>query len=261
MAYLYTWNPNNWTWDDLQEGIYRVNNGIEYDRMWSCGNTKRIKIGELCFLMKLGVEPKGIIGCGYISSLPYPFPHWDNVKAQEGQSALRTDVLFKALSEKPIISLADLENKYPDYRWTPQASGVSIPGEIANELFEFIQGSKKFSFPKADANEIERFTEGKPKFITIKNYDRSSGARLECIKYYGYDCSVCGFNFKNTYGDIGNECIEVHHLKPVSDFDDEHEIDPISDLRPVCANCHRMLHKTKPPLSIKELRAIICAMK
>lgn len=35
------------------------------------------------------------------------------------------------------------------------------------------------------------------------------------------------------------------------------QIDPISDLRPVCPNCHAMLHKKNPPYTIDELREII----
>jgi 5-methylcytosine-specific restriction protein A len=42
-------------------------------------------------------------------------------------------------------------------------------------------------------------------------------------------------------------------LKPVADIGEEYLIDPIKDLRPVCANCHRMLHKQRPPLSVEEL--------
>jgi hypothetical protein len=40
---------------------------------------------------------------------------------------------------------------------------------------------------------------------------------------------------------------EVHHLKQVAYDGEEHLVDPIEDLRSVCANCHRMLHKVRPP--------------
>lgn len=45
----------------------------------------------------------------------------------------------------------------------------------------------------------------------------------------------------------------MHHLKPVADIGKEYLIDPIKDLRPVCANCYRMLHKQWPPLAVEEL--------
>jgi 5-methylcytosine-specific restriction protein A len=252
-AYLYTWNPNRWAWCDQQDAIYLVNNGEQYDMYWSCGNTKRIEIGDIFFLIKLGVEPKGIIGCGYISSKPYPLPHWDEEKEKSGKSALRTDLLFKALSEKPIVSLASLQEKYPEHNWTPQAGGLSVPENIAQELFSLVQGNKQFSFVPESRQEIMLYAEGKPKSVTYKTYDRNPAARQACIEHYGYNCFVCGFSFEKTYGSIGSKYIEVHHLRQVADIGEEYMVNPVKDLRPVCANCHRMLHKTRPPLAIEEL--------
>lgn len=254
-AYLYTWNPERWDWVDQQEAIYLINNGDQYDMYWSCGNTKRIEIGDVFFLMRLGVEPKGIIGCGYISSRPYALPHWDEEKANEGKTALRTDLLFKTLSEEPIIPLSYLYEKYPDYTWTPQGGGMPIPDEIAGELFAQIQSDNKFSFPASVKKEIELYAEGKQKSVTYRTYDRNPAARQACIEHYGYSCSVCGFNFESAYGKLGSKYIEVHHLKQIADVGEEYLIHPIDDLRPVCANCHRMLHKTRPPISIEQLKS------
>lgn len=253
-AYLYTWNPNKWVWSDQQEAIYLVNNGEQYDMEWSCGNTKKIEIGDLFFLMRLGVEPKGIIACGYVSSVPYFAPHWDDQKASQGKDALRTDLLFKALSENPIVSLDYLQETYPNHNWTPMSGGLSIPDGIANELFSLIQSNRNFSFEQCSQKEMQLFTVGKPKSVTYKTYDRSPEARQACIDHYGYNCSVCGFNFKEAFGALGENYIEVHHLQQISDVEEGHIIDPVTDLRPVCANCHRMLHKTRPPLSIEELK-------
>ena len=252
-AYLYTWNPKRWKWADQPEAICRIGDGEQYDIYWSCGNTKKIAVGDTFFLIKLGVEPKGIIGCGYISSSPYPLPHWDEEKARQGLSALRTDLLFKVLSEKPMISIEQLQERYPAYNWSPQASGLSVPEPIASELFSEIQQSPAFGFQVPSTNEVRLYAEGKPKTVTSKTYDRSPHARQACIEHYGYTCCVCGFNFEKVYGPLGENYIEVHHLKPVADIGKEYLIDPINDLRPVCANCHRMLHKQRPPLSVEEL--------
>lgn len=45
-VYIYTWNPEKWRWADLQDAIYQVNNGEDYEMFWSCGNTKRIQPGD-----------------------------------------------------------------------------------------------------------------------------------------------------------------------------------------------------------------------
>lgn len=254
-AYLYTWNPKRWKWADQPEAICRIGDGEPYDIYWSCGNTKKIAIGDIFFLLKLGADPKGIIGCGYISSLPYPLPHWDEEKAIQGLSAPRTDLLFKVLSEKPIISTEQLKKRYPAYNWSPQASGLSVPEPIASELFSEIQQSPVFGFAIPLENEVQLFAEGKSRTITSRSYDRSPQARQSCIENYGYTCCVCGFNFEKAYGKLGENFIEVHHLKPVADVGNEYLIDPIKDLRPVCANCHRMLHKQRPPLAVEDLLA------
>lgn len=75
-------------------------------------------------------------------------------------------------------------------------------------------------------------------------------------RYHGDTCQVCGFNFRNRYGDIGAGYIEAHHLTPVSQLNGRAvEIDPKRDYAVVCPNCHRMLHTDKPPLTPAQLRS------
>lgn len=76
-TYLFAWNPNEWDWTDLQTSIDHLNNVGHVERRWSCGNSKRIKKGDRIFLIRLGKNPKGIIGSGYAKSSFYVAPHWD----------------------------------------------------------------------------------------------------------------------------------------------------------------------------------------
>lgn len=89
----------------------------------------------------------------------------------------------------------------------------------------------------------------------MKQYKRTKKERDECIKFYGTICAVCGFSFEQEFGELGKDYIEVHHLKPVAQYASSRVriVNPIADLRPVCANCHRMLHMRNPPLSVEEL--------
>jgi predicted HNH restriction endonuclease len=70
-------------------------------------------------------------------------------------------------------------------------------------------------------------------------------------------CTVCGFNFDETYGeDYADGYIQIHHIKPLSEY--EGEVDPETDLVPLCANCHAMAHRRRPTVTtIGELRALI----
>ncbi len=67
-------------------------------------------------------------------------------------------------------------------------------------------------------------------------------------------CEVCGFDYEATYGLHGHGFVECHHVKPVS-FLTPGEKTKVSDLALVCANCHRMIHRRRPWLSVDELRA------
>jgi 5-methylcytosine-specific restriction protein A len=97
------------------------------------------------------------------------------------------------------------------------------------------------------------YFEGTQTAILVNRYERSKEARDKCIEFYGVSCSVCNFNFEKEYGELGRGYIHVHHLVPLASISKSYELDPIKDLRPVCPNCHSMLHKLSPPLSISEL--------
>ncbi len=69
-------------------------------------------------------------------------------------------------------------------------------------------------------------------------------------------CEVCEFDFEKNYGSIGKDFIEAHHTIPVSMMSRNHKT-KASDLAMVCSNCHRMLHRKRPWLSINELKLIL----
>ena len=118
-----------------------------------------------------------------------------------------------------------------------------VPLEIPNEV--------------PDSNQAE----GKAKKVLVTKYERSPINRMLCLAAKGYNCSVCGMNFEKTYGDIGLNFIHVHHSVPVSQMGDNYVVNPEKELFPVCPNCHAMLHRCDPPLSIEELSAILLARK
>ena len=69
-------------------------------------------------------------------------------------------------------------------------------------------------------------------------------------------CETCKFDFDEVYGEHGKGFIECHHLLPVSQMSINQKT-RLDDLCLLCANCHRMIHKKKPWLSIKKLKEII----
>lgn len=102
-------------------------------------------------------------------------------------------------------------------------------------------------------------TEGNAKRVVTTRYERSPINRALCLAAKGYSCSVCGMNFRETYGELGHDFIHIHHATPVSDMGDDYLVDPIKELFPVCPNCHSMLHRCDPPMPVEELKALLSA--
>lgn len=103
----------------------------------------------------------------------------------------------------------------------------------------------------------QNYVEGATKTVAVNSFERNAKARLACIAHYGWKCQACQIDFQKTYGELGSEFIHVHHIRPLHEIGEEYEVDPIADLRPVCPNCHAMIHRQKPPMSVEHLSALI----
>lgn len=114
-------------------------------------------------------------------------------------------------------------------------------GEMTNQLSE-------------EVDSPEQYVEGATKAVFVNTYERSTDARVKCIAHHGYSCAVCGFNFEQVYGAIGEKYIHVHHIIPLYEIRKEYVLNPIKDLVPVCANCHGIIHRTRPALSVQQLK-------
>jgi len=108
-----------------------------------------------------------------------------------------------------------------------------------------------------EPEEAETFREGAKRTIIVDVYERDATARRRCIDHYGDECFFCKFSFVAAYGEIAEGFIHVHHLRPLAEIGEEYEVDPVKDLRPVCPNCHAVLHLHKPALSIEEMQALM----
>ena len=69
-------------------------------------------------------------------------------------------------------------------------------------------------------------------------------------------CQVCDFLFEDKYGKLGEDFIEAHHIKPVSEMV-ENETTNIIDLVMVCSNCHKMLHRKRPWITKEKLKSLL----
>lgn len=99
--------------------------------------------------------------------------------------------------------------------------------------------------------------EGTHRTVSVNTYERNPIARARCLQFYGHRCAICDVEFAERYGTMAEGFIHVHHLRQISSIGQEHEVDPVRDLRPVCPNCHAVVHMVEPPYTIEQVREFI----
>lgn len=123
---------------------------------------------------------------------------------------------------------------------------------------EILSNSIEFEKSESITPNISCYVEGGRKVYYTSKYERKSKCRQQAIRIHGCKCVLCGFDFQLVYGDLGVGYIEVHHKKPLYSLEEEVEVNPETDLAPVCSNCHRMLHRRRDRIiTIEELKNII----
>lgn len=130
--------------------------------------------------------------------------------------------------------------------------------DIKENLKEIEKGERKrLTF---DENII--IQEGVKKVAKVKVYERSTKLRNYAIEHFTKNghiaCNCCTFDFENFYGEHGKGFIEIHHTKPIFQYEDddiENTLEnAVKNLTPVCSNCHRMIHRNwSKPLEIQYL--------
>lgn len=99
--------------------------------------------------------------------------------------------------------------------------------------------------------------EGAEYRTTGRGYERSPANRAACIALKGSKCAACGLDMAARYGHLGEGYIHVHHGTPVSQMGPDYVVDIEKDLFPLCPNCHSMVHKESPPVTIEALVGVL----
>ena len=256
--FLLTWNPDSWPWDYIHDSISQIADEGFSDDHWSCGDRRDIDIGDRIFLIRLGVEPRGLVASGHVTSPVFKGPHWDETRAASGDTSRFVNVRFDAITESPAISIAELDQPpLNSVHWHPQISGTQIEDDTAKaveQLWQTRMTSSTHSQPEGESSTVE---EGKRLRVVTTAYERSQRARRNCLQHHGYSCACCDILLAEKYGAVAADFIHVHHKVPISSFGESHVIDPVADLIPVCPTCHSIIHLKNPPLEVEEVRALL----
>lgn len=166
------------------------------------------------------------------------------------------DPIFQAQGKVGMQAGGALEKEI----WTEYAGRLE---KLASDAKEIRNAIERASEAQEDGIPLAEPYEGEEGGIIIrqhKRYERDpkliAEKRKEAENLGKMHCEVCGFDFKTAYGDLGAGYIEVHHLKPVHTMKSGSKT-KLSDLALLCANCHRMAHRKRVPLSIAELKTAL----
>ncbi|HEY0245824.1 MAG TPA: hypothetical protein VGC01_09695 [Mucilaginibacter sp.] len=130
-AYLFGWNPLKFEWADIDEDIKNLARTGKYEDNWSVVSHKTIQPGDQAYIVRVGVEPKGIFASGIVSSEAYP-------ALRKGRHYYRINIALDVLlnpDKEAILTLDILKTgNLAAQTWTPQASGISIRPQLVDEL-------------------------------------------------------------------------------------------------------------------------------
>ena len=209
--------------------------------------------GEFIIFTNIGTE--GRTGHNYGNQWEGPLLRWYH----KSGSHLAWPSVRNLLSPRSRIHLFLRTRNNDPFTYAGLAKAVEVadtsPVEILWRFDEVVLGPLLVETP--DELPVSAYHEGTAKQVLVNAYERDPVARQTCLDHYGFMCAVCDFSFEEKFGKLGASYMHVHHLIPIATIGQDYAVDPIADLRPVCPNCHVMLHRRRPPLSIEELKAII----
>lgn len=125
-AYLLTWNPRMYALG----GDAAVHPGAEM--RWSC-HSKQPAIGDTVYLMRLGVEPRGLIARGTVTQASFEDTDWGDASAKRNYIMIRLDE-YRPDCASGLLPMQLLTLARPQFKWNPQSSGVSIDDDTATLL-------------------------------------------------------------------------------------------------------------------------------
>ena len=212
------------------------------------------KIIELMFLFEAASKSKPNIDSikSDLFALNSLLQRWGEVTHKDSADILQK-ILELTTSNQQYESIQNERMFYEDY--------LENPSKYKDIIFILRLFLKKNLYFTTDDASLISSSEGSS--IFDQHFARERDPRIikakkeQEISIKGYlACEACNFNFEEKYGMHGINYAEVHHLKPIS-ANKEACSTYLGDLCILCSNCHRMIHRKLPWLSVDDLKNII----
>ncbi|MBE2287512.1 MAG: hypothetical protein IAE77_28915 [Prosthecobacter sp.] len=256
-TFLLTWNPlKEVPMAAIQEVRARMMAGEPCSWNWTCRSVNKVNAGDRFLMLRQGPLPRGIVGSG-----------WIRTNAWFGEEDVPyVDILWRRLVDpnRPLdpTTIRGAEQVH----WSPYGSGIELPEEVfeavwaawdahsANDRATDHQpeapaqaaiANTAAPSPGEAAEDAASSTEGRLIETWSSRRERDPANRALCLTAHGYRCAVCAMSFAEEYGVIGEGFIHIHHEQPLASSDDTvgAKQDPVTLMKPVCPNCHAMLHR------------------
>lgn len=235
-AIILGWNPDHANPDQTPEQCQDPWNGRSYAsvveetaerglyvQQWSLARQGDVPVGTDAWLFLQGSRVRGLIGHGVVVG---------------GQVAF--DALLPLGDQ---ITAEVLQEAAPGVPWGSfSGSGQAVDPVVEASLRSVWSESGPAPGPEPTRPVPGAYPDEAVSRVPVNRYERDPGARRACIAHRGNSCAACGFSFEVAYGEIGKDFIDVHHVVPVSQLNGGYRLDPLTDLVPLCANCHAMAH-------------------
>jgi 5-methylcytosine-specific restriction protein A len=257
--FILTWHPLHYRWEEhgYDEAIQVTAAGQVWSQNWTVGSRKGgITPGDTAILYRQH-QHRGLVASGVFTSGVEIGAHWEDSARAARLAQIDWNTV---LDYEDCLPVDVLKARVPEVKWDRiQGSGVAVERSAVPRLTElWAQYIGKVLFHSPDEPrgiDGQRYPEGALSRVEVNRYERDARARKACLNHHGYRCVVCRFSFEERYGPIGRNYIHVHHTLELSKVPRGYRVDPITDLVPLCPNCHAMIHQgTGRALTVDELK-------
>ncbi|MFS1460773.1 McrB family protein [Vibrio lentus] len=137
-VYLLTWNPKHFSTGGEGSETGTLNYTVGENVRWSC-HSQQPKTGDTVYLIRVGVEPRGIVAKGTVSKESYLAEHWSDASKQKRYIDLKLEGL-RSNCEQGLLPMMLLQGAMPDQKWSPQTSGIEIKQGYRETLLSLWEG-------------------------------------------------------------------------------------------------------------------------
>jgi predicted HNH restriction endonuclease len=268
-VWIFQGNPTRFDIDDYIQENDKISWSLNQERY-----KNDIEVGDTVFIWRADGGQKGsggIIAKGIVTKKPIKQKdenkYWNDNGGFQEKYRVHIDLEEKLLNGPYIKRIRLLEHKLLKELMILKVANQTnffVEPIFADELLKIWNDAvTKYIEVKRDieselAQEDNFYKDGQAVTYYGTRYERNPHNRLKAIEIHGLACFGCEFDFEEVYGEKGKGFIEIHHIHPLSEIKEAMNINPETDLLPICSNCHRMIHRDRNKvLTIDELRDII----